>query len=263
MSYGGSPGSLTHAPGQSLDLDSVAWARILAALLRYCLSAATVGIGLFVSTRLLTVSDRANLFLLLLAVVVSTYYGGLRSGLLAIVLASAGAAYFLLHPLNALAIHNLDDLLRWIFFVGTSFVIVLLIWRQQKAHQIAKRLTRAVPRSRAGADGYVGKKAQASEVSRAVETVGGGQKSRRETGGQNLTMGVDTGMSSLPHETLSNREDQVFRLLITGKSMTAIATELELSVTTVSTYRARILKKLNLINNAELICYAMKRGLLD
>src|SRR5215471_8759683 len=181
MSYGGSPGSLTHAPGQSLDLDSVAWARILAALLRYCLSAATVGIGLFVSTHLMVLSDRANLFLLLLAVIVSTYYGGLGSGLLAMVLASAGAAYFLLHPINSLAIHNVDDLLRWMFFVGTSFVIMLLIWRQQKSQQIANRLTSVVPRFRAGADGSVGEKALPSEVIRAGETVGGGQKSARET----------------------------------------------------------------------------------
>lgn len=263
MSHGGSPGSLTHAPGQSLALDAVAWAPILAALGRYCLCAATVGIGLFVSAHLMALTDRANLFLLLLAVIVSTYYGGLGSGLLAIVLASAGAAYFLLHPLNSVAIHNLDDLLRWIFFVGTSFVIVLLIWRQQKTQQIAKRPTSAVPRSRVGADGYVGKKAQPSEVIRAVETVGEGQKSASKTVGQNLAMGINAGTSSLPHESLSNREDQVFRLLITGKGMTAIATELELSVTTVSTYRARILKKMNLTNNAELICYAMKRGLLD
>ena len=263
MSYRSSPGSLTHAPGQSLNFDAVAWAPILAALWRYCLSAATVGIGLFVSTHLMAFSDRANLFLLLLAVIVCTYYGGLGSGLLAIVLASAGAAYFLLHPINSIAIHNVDDLLRWIFFVGTSFVIMLLIWRQQKSQQIANRLTSAVPRSKPGADGSVGKRAQPSEIIRAGETVGGGQKSARETVGQNLAMGVNTGTSSSPHETLSNREDQVFRLLITGKGMTAIATELELSVTTVSTYRARILKKMNLTNNAELICYAIKRGLLD
>ena len=262
MSYRSSPGSLTHAPGQSLNFDAVAWAPILSALWRYGLSAATVGIGLFVSTHLMAFSDRANLFLLLLAVIVCTYYGGLGSGVLALVLASAGAAYFLLHPLNSLAIHNLGDLLRWMFFVGTSFVIVLLIWRQQKAQQIANRLTSAVPRSRAGTGGYLGKKAQPSEVLRAGETVGGGQKSAREAGGQNLSMGVNTGPSSLPHETLSNREDQVFRLLITGKGMTAIATDLALSVTTVSTYRARILKKMNLTNNAELICYAIKRGLL-
>ena len=149
------------------------------------------------------------------------------------------------------------------FFVGTSFVIMLLIWRQQKSQQIANQLTSAVPRSKPGADGSVGKKAQPSEVVRAGETVGGGQKSARETVGQNLAMGVNTGMSSPPHETLSNREDQGFRLLITGKGMTAIATELDLSVTTVSTYRGRILKKMNLTNNAELICYAIKRGLLD
>src|SRR5262245_18784381 len=100
------------------------------------------------------------------------------------------------------------------FFVGTSFVIMLLICRHQKSQQIASRLTSAVPRSRAGTDGSVGEKALPSEVIRAGETVGGGQKSARETVGQTLAMGVNTGSSSLPHETLSNREDQVFRLLI-------------------------------------------------
>ena len=262
MSYGHPPGPLTRAPDQLLDLDAVAWTPILVTLWRCCLVTATVGIGLFVSTHLMVLTDRANLFLLLLAVIVSTYYGGLGSGLFAILLASAGAIYFLLHPLNSMAVHNLDDLLRWIFFVGTSFVIVLLIWRQQKTQQLGKRLTSTVPRFSAWTDGYIAKKIQSSEIIRAGETLRDGHKPASEKEGENLAMGVSTGTSSLPHETLSNREDQVFRLLITGKGLSAIATELELHVTTVSTYRRRILKKMNLTNNAELICYAIKRGLL-
>ena len=263
MSYGHSPGPLTRAPGQLLDLDAVAWTPILAALWRYCLSAATVGIGIFISTHLMAFSDRANLFIPLLAVIVSTCYGGLGSGLLATVLAGAGAAYLLLHPLNSMAIHDWDDLLRWIFFVGTSFVIVLLIWRQQTSQQLASRLTSAVSQFRAGTNGNVGKKAELSEVTRAGETVGEHQELASEKVGRNLAIGVNARIPSLPHETLSKREDQVFRLLITGKGLSAIATELELSVTTVSTYRVRILKKMNLTNNAELIGYAIKRGFLD
>ena len=65
------------------------------------------------------------------------------------------------------------------------------------------------------------------------------------------------------HETLSDREYQVMTLLAAGKSATEIAAELSLSVKTVSTYRARILEKLGLSSTAEIIRYAIERGLVE
>jgi len=69
--------------------------------------------------------------------------------------------------------------------------------------------------------------------------------------------------SKLPHEALSDREFQVLRLIAAGKSVTEIAAELSLSVKTVSTYRARLLQKMNLTTNAELIHYAIQNRLID
>jgi DNA-binding NarL/FixJ family response regulator len=65
------------------------------------------------------------------------------------------------------------------------------------------------------------------------------------------------------HETLSDREFQVLRQLASGKTVSQIAAEIALSVKTVSTYRARLLEKMNLRNNAELTRYAIQHGLVE
>jgi DNA-binding NarL/FixJ family response regulator len=67
----------------------------------------------------------------------------------------------------------------------------------------------------------------------------------------------------LPHERLSDREFEVLRMIASGKTITQIADELHLSATTVSTHRARILDKMSMTNNAELMRYAMRNGLID
>ena len=74
-------------------------------------------------------------------------------------------------------------------------------------------------------------------------------------------IGADPG--KLPHETLSDREFQVLRLIAAGKSVKEIAAELSLSAKTVSTYRARLLEKMNLGTNAELMHYAIQNHLID
>src|SRR6266508_1546543 len=66
-----------------------------------------------------------------------------------------------------------------------------------------------------------------------------------------------------PHERLSEREFVVLRMIASGKTVSQIAEELHLSVTTVSTYRARILEKMNMTNSAELMHYALRNHLLD
>lgn len=65
-----------------------------------------------------------------------------------------------------------------------------------------------------------------------------------------------------PHERLSNREFLILRMIASGKSVGQIAKELSLSVSTVSTYRARILEKMDMKNNAELTHYAVQEGLV-
>ena len=66
-----------------------------------------------------------------------------------------------------------------------------------------------------------------------------------------------------PHTTLSDREYQVFEMLVAGKSVTDIAERLNLSVKTVSTHKARIMQKMNMTNQAELIRYAISHRLVD
>lgn len=70
-------------------------------------------------------------------------------------------------------------------------------------------------------------------------------------------------MERKPHETLSDREFQVLRMLATGKAVTKIAAELSLSAKTISTYRTRILEKLDLKNTVEIVRYAIQHGLVD
>jgi DNA-binding NarL/FixJ family response regulator len=66
-----------------------------------------------------------------------------------------------------------------------------------------------------------------------------------------------------PHTLLSDREYQVFQLIVAGKSVTAIADELSLSVKTVSTHKTRILEKMGIANQVELVRYAIRHKLLD
>jgi two-component system, NarL family, invasion response regulator UvrY len=73
---------------------------------------------------------------------------------------------------------------------------------------------------------------------------------------------LDADPDAAPHAGLSDREFQVLRLLASGKPVSAIGDELALSVKTVSTYRARLLRKMGMRNNAELTRYAIEHGLV-
>jgi DNA-binding NarL/FixJ family response regulator len=65
------------------------------------------------------------------------------------------------------------------------------------------------------------------------------------------------------HDTLSNRELEVLRMIASGKTVSQVAEQLHLSVTTISTFRARILEKINMTTTAELISYALRNNLVD
>jgi two-component system invasion response regulator UvrY len=80
---------------------------------------------------------------------------------------------------------------------------------------------------------------------------------------EKIAFALDEDTRKLPHETLSDREYQVLCLIGAGKTVSQIADGLALSVKTVSTYRARILEKMHMQNNAELIHYAVQNGLVD
>lgn len=116
---------------------------------------------------------------------------------------------------------------------------------------------------RAGASGYLTKESAPFKLVQAIRKVVRGGKYVSTTLAEKLVFDLDSRSTKAPHEVLSDREYQVLCMIASGKTVTIIAEELGLSVKTVSTYRIRILEKLNMKNNAELTRYAIKEGLVD
>jgi len=114
---------------------------------------------------------------------------------------------------------------------------------------------------KAGASGYLTKNVHPDILKEAVRRVCGGQRYIDNLLADKLTDEIRGG-GKLPHEKLSDRELQVVVMLASGKTVSQIARELYLSVKTVSTHRANILRKMGLTNNSELIQYAIKNGLV-
>jgi DNA-binding NarL/FixJ family response regulator len=105
---------------------------------------------------------------------------------------------------------------------------------------------------KAGASGYLGKDSIHEELIKAVQTVLLGKKFITPSIAERLAEAFETDSEEQRHELLSDREFDVFKLLASGKSVSEIAAQLSLSVTTVSTYRSRILEKMNMRSNADL-----------
>lgn len=122
----------------------------------------------------------------------------------------------------------------------------------------------AVQILRSGASGYVQKEALATELVDAIHTILRGHKYISPAVAELLTADPATIDSHKPlHEMLSAREYEIFYKLGLGEGVTKIADELCLSVKTVSTYRSRVLEKMNMSNNADIIYYAIKQNLID
>jgi two-component system invasion response regulator UvrY len=116
---------------------------------------------------------------------------------------------------------------------------------------------------KAGASGYVTKESASEELIQAIRKVAVGGKYMSMPLAEKLVFGMVEEGHVKPHEALSNREFQVFRLLATGKSVKEIGEQLSLSVKTISTNRTRILEKMSFTNNAEITQYAIHHKLLD
>jgi len=116
---------------------------------------------------------------------------------------------------------------------------------------------------RSGASGFISKNAPPEELIRAIRVVSRGRRYLSETAADLVSTELSNPSEKKLHETLSEREFQIFRKLATGQAPTEIANELNLSVKTVSTYRSRVLEKMNLKTNADLTYYAIKNALLD
>lgn len=116
---------------------------------------------------------------------------------------------------------------------------------------------------RAGAAGYINKQYASEGLAIAIRRVASGERYMSPTLAEKLSTGPGRPVLVRPHEALSAREYRVMWLIASGKPITLIAEELALSPSTVSTYRARILKKLKLDNNADLVRYAIKHRLIE
>ena len=115
---------------------------------------------------------------------------------------------------------------------------------------------------KAGAAGYLSKEVATEELVKAVQRVLQGRKYISASIAEKLADELDQNANKPPHEILSDREFYVFKLIAEGKGVSEIAELLSLSVTTVSTYRSRILIKMNAKANAELTRYAIENKLI-
>lgn len=113
-----------------------------------------------------------------------------------------------------------------------------------------------------GASGYLNKEAATEELLKAVKALIGGRRYIQPSIAEKLTAVLQRQAGLLPHELLSERELAVMMKLVSGMSITEIATEWAVSPNTVSTYRSRILQKMDLKTNADMIFYAVKNALV-
>ena len=120
----------------------------------------------------------------------------------------------------------------------------------------------AVRALRAGASGYLTKDHSPDQLLEAIRRVYRGGKYVSPTLAEHLAEHLEGGAERAPHELLSDREFEVMRRLGSGLTVSQIASELAISAKTVSTYRTRILEKMAVATNAELVRYASKHGLI-
>jgi DNA-binding NarL/FixJ family response regulator len=127
-------------------------------------------------------------------------------------------------------------------------------------HQELQYAVRAI---KSGASGYLTKESAPAQLEQAIRQIAAGGAYVTAEVAQQLALGAMPGSQASAHESLSDREFQVFRLLAAGVSVTDIAARLKLSAKTVSTHKANLMHKMGLANQSELIRYALRHGLAD
>jgi DNA-binding NarL/FixJ family response regulator len=115
---------------------------------------------------------------------------------------------------------------------------------------------------KAGGNGYISKNCHHTDFIYAVKTALSGKKYISAEVAEQMATRFDKNTVKEQHELISDRELQVLKLIASGKTVTEIAVELSLSVPTISTYRSRLLEKMNLKNSAELTYYAINNHLV-
>jgi DNA-binding NarL/FixJ family response regulator len=135
--------------------------------------------------------------------------------------------------------------------------IQILVLSMHSEDQFATRVFRA------GAAGYLPKESAPDELVKAIRKVHSGGKYISQTQAEKLVQNFDGHSDQPPHDQLSNREFDVLRRIASGRTVSQIASELNLSVKTVSTYRSRILEKMRMQTSAELTHYAIRNSLVE
>jgi two-component system invasion response regulator UvrY len=135
--------------------------------------------------------------------------------------------------------------------------VPVLVLSMHSEEQYARRAYKA------GAAGYITKDSPRAELASAIAKVIGGGRYVSTTFADRLVVDLERDTDQPPHQALSDREFEVMRLMASGKTIGEIAELLALSDKTVSTYRARILEKMHLDTNAELIRYVLENKLID
>jgi DNA-binding NarL/FixJ family response regulator len=131
----------------------------------------------------------------------------------------------------------------------------ILVLSMHEEHQYAVRAIRA------GAAGYLTKESASRQLVEAIRKVASGGAFISGEVAQQLALGAMPDAKAAPHETLSDREFQIFRMIAEGLSVSDIATRLNLSVKTVSTHKSNLMTKMNMTSQAELIRYAITHRL--
>ena len=147
------------------------------------------------------------------------------------------------------------DLIRWVKAERPELRILVLTMHDEGQY--------AIRSIRAGASGYLTKESAASKLVMAIRKVAGGGAFISPEVAEQFALGLPAGHDGPVHETLSDREYQVFQRLVAGASVSDIAQGLNLSVKTVSTHKARLLQKMGMDSTAELVRYALQHGLAD
>ncbi len=132
----------------------------------------------------------------------------------------------------------------------------ILMFSMHPEEQVAIRALKA------GAAGYLAKDAPGEEMVKAIQLILAGRKYITPSIAEKLASQLENPLNKAPHELLSDREYQTLLLFAGGKTVSEIASELSLGIPTISTYRARILEKMGMKTNAELVSYAIRNNLV-
>ncbi|MBA3755965.1 MAG: response regulator transcription factor [Nitrosomonas sp.] len=160
----------------------------------------------------------------------------------------------ILLDINLPDINGLDILKRVLSVNAAARILVLSMYPEEEY---------AIRAIRSGASGYLTKDSPTDHLINVIRRLARGGKYVNPELAEKLLFNPAMDSGILTHTTFSDRELHVFKLIVAGESLTAIANKLSLSVKTVSTYRSRILGKMNMKNNAQLVRYAIQHQLVE